>query len=73
MTALTVIGLIGGALYTAALVALVAAIAKTPLPGSKREATAATADEEFIAGLTAHLKAYGAEIADLYDTTPGDR
>jgi hypothetical protein len=33
----------------------------------------AVEDEEFLADLTAHLKAYGAAVADYYDTTPGDR
>jgi hypothetical protein len=28
-------------------------------------------DEQLVHDLEAHLKAYGAAIADLYDTTPG--
>jgi hypothetical protein len=36
-------------------------------------ALTAAEEERFVDDLTAHLQAYGAAIADYYDTTPGDR
>lgn len=72
MTVLTVIGLAGGGLYVAGLVGLVVAIAKTPPLYQGPAALTAVEDEEFLAGVAAHLKDYGAQVADYYDTTPGD-
>jgi hypothetical protein len=40
----------------------------TVMPAELTEAD----EDRFIAGLTAHLKAYGDTVADYYDTTPGD-
>jgi len=57
--------------YVAALIVLVVAIAKTP-PIALPLAELSPEDEELVAEAATRMKAYGAQVADHYDTTTGD-
>jgi hypothetical protein len=59
------------ACYAAALIVLVVASAITP-PIALPLAELSPEDEELVAEAATRMKAYGAQVADHYDTTTGD-